>query len=103
VYACLTDTEYQHRHTQTRLFYAFRQQKLASALQQYRIAISHADGVNAWLTLYTHSQSTAFTLAQSGWLVREGEAFGVSAPSHGLRITLSTLNDSEINTLAADV
>ncbi|ECJ6685191.1 transcriptional regulator PtsJ, partial [Salmonella enterica subsp. enterica] len=33
----------------------------------------------------------------------EGEAFGVSAPSHGLRITLSTLNDSEINTLAADI
>ncbi|EAA6272192.1 transcriptional regulator PtsJ [Salmonella enterica] len=103
VYACLTDPEYQHRLTQTRLFYAVRQQKLARALQQYGIAISPGDGVNAWLPLDTHSQATAFTLAKSGWLVREGEAFGVSAPSHGLRITLSTLNDSEINTLAADV
>ncbi|PAP18123.1 transcriptional regulator PtsJ, partial [Salmonella enterica subsp. enterica serovar Virchow] len=41
--------------------------------------------------------------AKSGWLVREGEAFGVSAPSHGLRILLSSFYDSEINTLAADV
>ncbi|EGW3951978.1 transcriptional regulator PtsJ [Salmonella enterica subsp. enterica serovar Enteritidis] len=103
VYACLTDPEYQHRLAQTRLFYATRQQKLARALQQYGIAISPGDGVNAWLPLDTHSQATAFTLAKSGWLVREGEAFGVSAPSHGLRITLSTLNDSEINTLAADI
>lgn len=103
VYACLTDPEYQHRLAQTRLFYAARQQKLACALQQYGIAISPGDGVNAWLPLDTHSQATAFTLAKSGWLVREGEAFGVSAPSHGLRITLSTLNDGEINTLAADI
>lgn len=103
VCACLTDPEYQHRLAQTRQFYAARQQKLACALQQHGIAISPGDGLNAWLPLETHSQATAFTLAKSGWLVREGEAFGVSAPSHGLRITLSTLNDSEINTLAADI
>ncbi|VEA31215.1 transcriptional regulator [Salmonella enterica subsp. enterica] len=71
VYACLTDPEYQHRLAQTRLFYAARQQKLACALQQYGIAISPGDGVNAWLPLDTHSQATAFTLAKSGWLVRE--------------------------------
>ncbi len=47
VYACLTDPEYQHRLAQTRLFYATRQQKLARALQQYGIAISPGDGVNA--------------------------------------------------------
>lgn len=42
-------------------------------------------------------------LAKSGWLVREGEAFGVNEPAHGLRITLSTLSDSDINTPAADI
>ncbi len=47
VYACLTDPEYQHKLAQTRLFYAARQQKLARALQQYGIAISPGDGVNA--------------------------------------------------------
>ncbi|WP_171923140.1 transcriptional regulator PtsJ [Salmonella bongori] len=103
VCACLTDPDYQHRLAQTRQFYAARQQKFASALLQHGIAISPGDGLNAWLPLEAHSQATAFTLAKAGWLVREGEAFGVSGPSHGLRITLSTLSDSEINTLAADI
>ncbi|ECG8590088.1 transcriptional regulator PtsJ [Salmonella enterica subsp. salamae] len=103
VCACLTDPEYQSVLTQTRRFYAAQHQKLALALQRQGITVSPGDGLNAWLPLETHSQATAFTLAKSGWLVREGEAFGVSAPSHGLRITLSTLSDSEINTLAADI
>ncbi|HEY4467157.1 MAG TPA: transcriptional regulator PtsJ [Klebsiella sp.] len=103
VHACLSDEEYQHRLAQNRLFYASQQQKLASALQQYGHTVPPGDGLNMWLPLENHSQALAFMLAKSGWLVREGEAFGVSMPAHGLRITLSTLSDNDINKLATDI
>lgn len=101
--ACLNDSDFQRSLNHTRQFYASRQQKLAGALGQYGLAVPPGDGLNLWLPLKDISQKTAFMLAKSGWLVREGEAFGVNEPAHGLRITLSTLSDSDINTLAADI
>ena len=104
VYACLTDEAYQHTLIQSRLFYAGQQQRLAQALCRHGVNdVIQGDGLNLWLPLATPSQSTAFALAKAGWLVREGEAFGINAPAHGLRITLSTLNDDDINRLAADI
>ncbi|MBJ4954944.1 transcriptional regulator PtsJ [Salmonella enterica subsp. enterica serovar Goldcoast] len=101
--ACLSDEEYQRKLVQTQQFYATQQQKLTTALRGYGIDLPVGDGLNLWLPLTHHSQSLAFALAKSGWLVREGEVFGVNTPSHGLRITLSTLNDSDIHKLAADI
>ncbi|WP_410759316.1 MocR-like B6 salvage transcription factor PtsJ [Citrobacter youngae] len=101
--ACLSDEEYRHKLVQTQQFYATQQQKLTTALRGYGIDLPVADGLNLWLPLETHSQSLAFALAKAGWLVREGEVFGVNTPSHGLRITLSTLNDNDIHKLAADI
>ncbi|EPB2250093.1 transcriptional regulator PtsJ [Citrobacter sp. FDAARGOS_156] len=101
--ACLSDEEYRHKLVQTQQFYATQQQKLTTALRGYGIDLPVADGLNLWLPLAHHSQSLAFALAKSGWLVREGEVFGVNTPSHGLRITLSTLNDNDIHKLAADI
>lgn len=101
--ACLSDEEYQRKLVQTQRFYATQQQKLTTALRGYGIDLPVGDGLNLWLPLAHHSQSLAFALAKSGWLVREGEVFGVNTPSHGLRITLSTLNDSDIHKLAADI
>lgn len=104
VYACLTDAAYQQLLAQTRQFYASQQLKLAQALSRLGVKdVRHGDGLNLWLPLAGPSQSTAFALAKAGWLVREGEAFGVNAPAHGLRITLSTLDDNDINRLAADI
>ena len=103
VHACLSDKNYQRTLAQTRQFYASQQQKLACALQRTGLTHAPGDGLNAWLPLKSHSQSIAFMLAKAGWLVREGEAFGVNAPAHGLRITLSTLGDGDINQLAADI
>lgn len=103
VHACLSDKNYQRTLAQTRQFYASQQQKLACALQRTGLTHAPGDGLNAWLSLKSHSQSIAFMLAKAGWLVREGEAFGVNAPAHGLRITLSTLGDGDINKLAADI
>ena len=103
-YACLTDDDYQHTLAQTRQFYASQQHSLAQALRTQGIDnVIPGDGLNLWLPLATASQATAFALAKSGWLVREGEAFGVNAAAHGLRITLATLDDSDITRLAADI
>ena len=103
-YACLTDDDYQHALAQTRQFYASQQHSLAQALRTQGIDnVIPGDGLNLWLPLATASQATAFALAKSGWLVREGEAFGVNAAAHGLRITLATLDDSDITRLAADI
>ncbi|QLS05256.1 transcriptional regulator PtsJ [Citrobacter freundii] len=101
--ACLSDENYQRTLVQTQQFYAAQQQKLTQALQQQGIELAAGDGLNLWLPLQTHSQSLAFALAKAGWLVREGEVFGINAPSHGLRITLSTLDDHDITKLAADI
>jgi DNA-binding transcriptional MocR family regulator len=101
--ACLSDENYQRTLVQTQQFYAAQQQKLSQALQQQGIELAAGDGLNLWLPLQTHSQSLAFALAKAGWLVREGEVFGINAPSHGLRITLSTLDDHDITRLAADI
>ncbi|HGY5075045.1 TPA: transcriptional regulator PtsJ [Citrobacter gillenii] len=101
--ACLSDENYQRTLVQTQQFYAAQQQKLTQALQQQGIELAAGDGLNLWLPLQTHSQSLAFALAKAGWLVREGEVFGINAPSHGLRITLSTLDDHDITRLAADI
>ncbi|WP_196209454.1 transcriptional regulator PtsJ [Citrobacter sp. Res13-Sevr-PEB04-36] len=101
--ACLQDEDYQRTLVQTQQFYVAQQQKLTHALQQQGIELAASDGLNLWLPLQTHSQSLAFALAKAGWLVREGEVFGVDAPSHGLRITLSTLDDHNIIKLAADI
>ena len=103
-YACLTDEEYQQSLAETRLFYASRQRQLSQALRAQGIdSVIPGDGLNIWLPLADASQPTAFALAKSGWLVREGEAFGVNAATHGLRITLSTLDDDNITQLAADI
>ncbi|MCS3463197.1 MULTISPECIES: transcriptional regulator PtsJ [Citrobacter] len=101
--ACLSDENYQRTLVQTQQFYASQQQKLSQTLQQQGIELAAGDGLNLWLPLQTHSQSLAFALAKAGWLVREGEVFGINAPSHGLRITLSTLDDHDITRLAADI
>ena len=41
--------------------------------------------------------------SRAGWLVREGEVFGIRTPSHGLRLSLGRLSDAEISRLAADI
>ncbi|MDM3338566.1 MocR-like B6 salvage transcription factor PtsJ [Citrobacter sp. ESY80] len=101
--ACLSDETYQHTLEQTQQFYAAQQQKLAAALRLHGITLPDSDGLNLWLPLEDNSQAIAFALAKSGWLVREGEVFGVNTPAHGLRITLSTLADSDIDKLATDI
>lgn len=65
--------------------------------------LRQGDGLNFWLPLPAASQPYALRLARAGWLVREGEVFGIRTPSHGLRLSLGRLSDAEISRLAADI
>ena len=66
-------------------------------------AATPADGLNLWLPLAADSQPLVLALARRGWLVRSGEPFGVAAPAHGLRITVSTLEEEDAGRLALDI
>ena len=102
--ACLTDEAFIASMTETRRHYRQQNEKLAAALARY--GYSHAtpgDGLNFWLPLPAASQPYALRLARAGWLVREGEVFGIRTPSHGLRLSLGRLSDAEISRLAADI
>ena len=70
-------------------------------LNRWRDAIRRA-GLNPGAGLVANVSDTR-TLARAGWLVREGEVFGIRTPSHGLRLSLGRLSDAEISRLAADI
>ena len=104
VIACLNDDAFMASLTESRRHYRRQHEKLIAALA--RCGITHltpGDGLNFWFPLEEPSQPVALRLAQAGWLVREGETFGIRAPSHGLRLSIATLSDEEINKLASDL
>ncbi len=100
--ACLSSRSVAARIARARENYARRRRMLATALAAQGIAVlAPADGLNLWLPLDGHdSRSVAFTLAQNGWLVRGGEAFGVHRPANGLRVTVSTLDGTRAERFA---
>lgn len=104
VMTCLNDDAFMASLTESRRHYRRQHEKLIAALA--RCGITHltpGDGLNFWFPLEEPSQPVALRLAHAGWLVREGETFGIRAPSHGLRLSLATLSDEEINKLASDL
>jgi DNA-binding transcriptional MocR family regulator len=56
--------------------------------------------VNLWLPLQEDSQRVVLALAQHGWMVRGGEAFGVQRPAHGLRVTVSGIDGAQAEAFA---
>lgn len=104
VVACMSSPDVASKLAQARADYAVRRERLAAALGAQGFAVaSPADGLNLWLPLPENSQSVALALARRGWLVRPGEAFAVQAPAHGLRITVSTIDEASVNTFAGVV
>jgi len=101
VAACLSSPDVAMQLAQAREDYARRRELLATALGARGIAVtSPADGLNLWLPLPESSQSVVLALAQRGWLVRGGEALAVQASAHGLRITVSTIDESSAQAFA---
>ena len=86
---------------QAREDYARRREHLTAALSAQGIAVtSPADGLNLWLPLPESSQSIVLALARRGWLVRGGEAFSVQTQAHGLRITVSIIDEASVQEFA---
>ncbi|MFT3719185.1 transcriptional regulator PtsJ [Pseudorhodoferax sp.] len=101
VRACLASPEIGARIDQARADYARRRQIMAAALAAYGIRVAGpADGLNLWLPLPGSSQPVVLALAQRGWLVRGGEPFGVQSPAHGLRITVSAVDEASAQAFA---
>ncbi len=64
--------------TASQRHYQQQNQQLAAALARHGAGdYPPGDGLNFWLPLSAASQPLALRLARAGWLVREGEAFGV--------------------------
>ncbi|HCK6976166.1 transcriptional regulator PtsJ [Klebsiella oxytoca] len=104
VIACLNDDAFMASLTESRRHYRRQHEKLIAALARCGMTyLTPGDGLNFWFPLEEPSQPVALRLAHAGWLVREGETFGIRAPSHGLRLSLATLSDEEINKLASDL
>lgn len=99
--ACLSSPEVSAQITQAREDYARRRALLTAALAAQGItAAAPADGLNLWLPLPENSQASVLALARHGWLVRGGEGFGVQVPAHGLRITVSTIDEQTADAFA---
>ena len=97
--ACLTDEAFIASMTETRRHYRQQNEKLAAALARH--GFSHATpGWPQFLAAADSGEPAAY--ARAGWLVREGEVFGIRTPSHGLRLSLGRLSDAEISP-AADI
>lgn len=89
---------------ETRRHYRQQHERLIAALASRGIThLTPGDGLNFWFPLEEPSQPVALRLAHAGWLVREGETFGIREPAHGLRLSLATLSENEINKLANDL
>lgn len=94
VRANLQDTDFESFIASTREEYSARRTALINALKAYGIPLSdHQDGLNVWIPLPSKSSTVVMELAKYGWLVREGEVFGLKQNSHGLRITVSDLQE----------
>ena len=95
--ACLTDEAFIASMTETRRHYRQQNEKLAAALARH--GFSHATPGWPQFLAAADSGEPALRLrpARAGWLVREGEVFGIRTPSHGLRLSLGRLSDAEIS------
>jgi len=102
--ACLASPAVTRRIAGARADYARRRDALRAALAAQSVPVlAPADGLNLWLPLPADSRPVTTALARRGWRVRGGEAFGVQAPAHGLRITVSTLDPAQARRLARDL
>lgn len=98
---CLSSPEVVKQIAQAREDYARRRELLTAALAAQGIVVtSPADGLSLWLPLPESSQSIVLALARHGWLVRAGEVFAVQAPAHGLRMTVSTIDEASAQAFA---
>lgn len=101
---CLTTPAVAARIGTAKAAYAARRIELHTALQAQGIAATvAADGFNLWLPLQQDARDVAHKLARRGWLVRTGDSFDVQGRAQALRVTVSTMEDGQATSFAADL
>lgn len=81
--------------------YQQQRQQLVDALKRHGVPVCDKhDGLNVWVPLTIDSNPVVMQLAKFGWLVRGGEIFGLDSVCHGLRITISDMDDITREALA---
>lgn len=100
VLGCLSSRSVIAELAKARADYARRRDLLSAALGAQGIPTPAADGLNLWVPLPQDSQPVVLALAQRGWLVRSGEAFALQSAAHGLRVTVSTIDDANAQAFA---
>ncbi|MER7762134.1 aminotransferase class I/II-fold pyridoxal phosphate-dependent enzyme [Streptomyces sp. NPDC097619] len=81
--------------------YGRRRNALAAALARHGVPAHGRTGMNVWIPVTDETGVTA-RLLQAGWAVDPGARFRV-ASGPGVRVTVSTLTDADIEPLAAAV
>ncbi len=101
VLGCLSSPHVSAQIGRAREDYARRRGIMQAALAAQGIAtLAPADGLNLWLPLERDSQSLVLALARHGWQVRAGESFGVQATTHGLRVTIASIDAAAAHSFA---
>jgi DNA-binding transcriptional MocR family regulator len=84
--------------------YLCQRELLVRTLKQHGVTVSsHHDGLNVWVPLAQNSATTVMQMAQRGWLIRGGEGFILDSACSGVRITISDLDASETEVIAASL
>ncbi|MGD2102408.1 MAG: aminotransferase class I/II-fold pyridoxal phosphate-dependent enzyme [Acidimicrobiia bacterium] len=78
--------------------YRERRERMCEALRARGIAVEAPSGFQVWVPVERETEAWSY-LARQGWIVAPGEAFRIGSPP-GLRITLSSLEPDEIDTVA---
>lgn len=97
----MTSADFDSHLAHVKEAYRLRRQMLTDLLKNDEFQISERhDGLNVWVPLANDSSRLVMQLALKGWMVRGGEVFGLSRPAHGLRITVSDLDEAEVGKFA---
>lgn len=103
VYQLLTQHDFAQQIAKARQHYAMNNQYFVQLMQQKKISCAATyDGLNVWLAL-DQPQYCVEKLLEKGWSVRTGNDFFVENTPFGIRMTLSDLNYSQIESLVDDL
>jgi DNA-binding transcriptional MocR family regulator len=101
VFNLWSDPSVQRLLTRATSVYARRRTRLIEALAARGIRGIGVSGLNVWIPVADETAAVAGML-QRGWAVAAGERFRVST-GHAIRITISTLADDKIDSVADDL
>lgn len=103
-YAMLVDPETQARIARAGAHYAARNAAFAAKLAADGLTATCRDGLNVWVDVRQDSAEVLVQLMRRGWVARDGSTFRLQGEGDtSLRLTVHSLSDDEMTTLAHDL